>query len=325
MEHLKNSVFSLVIPIFNEEEAVPHTFSRLQKLMSSEAYCKLGLKTELVFVNDGSSDKTAEVLNRLIRENNQNQSIQCKVLHFSRNFGHSQAVLAGLEQASGSFIGIIDADLQDPPELLVPMLEKLMSGFDVVYGQRLERQGESFFKRFTAWAFYRMLNWITGVAIPKDTGDFRVMTREVQVAALKFKEQQPFLRGLIAWLGFNQAAFPYERAGREHGVTKYPFKKMLKFAVQALLAFSNLPLQIAIYVCFFTISITVGLSSWALFVHFTGQTVPGWTSLLIVFLFFQSITFAVVGIFGLYISQIHEGVKNRPRYIVRESPSLGSK
>jgi glycosyltransferase involved in cell wall biosynthesis len=320
MQQINNQTkFSLVVPVFNEEQALPHTLKRLSEVFKSNDYLSLKLKLQLILVNDGSQDLTPELLNNIDPEYFGSGS-EVDVVHFSRNFGHSLAVLAGLEQASGQIVGIIDADLQDPPELLIPMIEKLQSGCDVVYGQRKERHSETFFKRFTAWAFYRVINSMAGFTIPKDTGDFRVMTQEVQQAVLKFKEQEPFLRGLVAWLGFKQQAFLYERDGRRHGVTKYPFKKMVKFAVQALLAFSNAPLRIAIYICFLTLVLAIGLSAWAFSMYFQGQTVPGWTSLLIVFLFFQSITFAVLGIFGLYLSQIHSGVQNRPRYVVKVHP-----
>lgn len=310
---------SIVIPVFNEEETLAYSFERLIKALQTPFLDEARVTgVEIVFVNDGSKDKTPWLLEEL-RASRETAKLKIKNLHFSRNFGHSSAVLAGLEEASGDVIAIIDADLQDPPELLGPMVEELGKGYDVVYGQRLQREKESVFKRLTAWGFYRTLNLLTGFPIPNDTGDFRVMKREVLESLLRCGEPDPFLRGLVAWVGYRQKAYPYVRESRKFGSTKYPFKKMLKFALHAILNFSVTPLRLAIYFAFITFVGCLVLIAWALKVHFDGHTVPGWTSMLVAFLLGQSMSLLVMGVIGLYIGQIHIGVQGRPRYIVRKS------
>jgi dolichol-phosphate mannosyltransferase len=240
------------------------------------------------------------------------------VLRFSRNFGHSAAVFAGLSRVSGDLVAIIDADLQDPPELLSPMIQTLdKTGADVVYGQRSERKGESFLKRVTAWMFYRFLNLLSGVEIPRDTGDFRVMTREVSDAVSSLTEREPFLRGLVAWVGFKQVAFPYERQRREHGTTKYPLRKMIHFASHAIISFSLLPLRLAVYAGLLGMSCSLCLSVYALYLHAQGNTVPGWASIIVGFTFGQSTTLLVIGIIGIYLGRVHSSLQLRPRYILR--------
>ncbi|MBX2989430.1 MAG: glycosyltransferase family 2 protein [Bdellovibrionaceae bacterium] len=312
--------FSLVIPVFNEQETLEYSFDRLIKVLQGSFFAKYS-RIEMILVNDGSRDKTPQLLEKLLRRSPVGP-VHLKVLHFSRNFGHSNAVLAGLEAATGEEIGIIDADLQDPPELLPEMLAHLGEA-DVVYGQRLHREAESFFKRTSAWAFYRLLNFMTGIEIPKDTGDFRVITRDVLKAVLQCREQNPFLRGLVAWVGFRQKAFPYNRQARQFGVTKYTLKKMIRFAMQALLSFSLVPLRLSIYLGLFTMLGSVGLTAWAIFRHLSGGTVPGWTSMVVLFLFVQSITLLMIGVIGYYVGQIHLGVQGRPRYILRETAPRG--
>lgn len=310
---------SIVVPVYNEEETLSYTHNRLKGILSLPEFQDLGF-FELIYVNDGSRDRSAHILKKLIQENDLSK-LQIKVIHFARNFGHSNAVLAGLEASTGDYIAIVDADLQDPPELLAPMYAEIRSGNDVVYGQRVSREAETIFKKISAWGFYRLLNSIAGVEIPRDTGDFRIMTREVCNALLSCKEHDPFLRGLVAWLGFEQKAFPYKRESRKYGTTKYPLKKMLRFAGAAIMGFSNLPLKIAIYLGFIAFLSSVGILTWALVVHSLGKTVPGWTSLLVAFLFGQSITLLVIGTIGLYIGQIHVGIQGRPRYIVKSRDS----
>lgn len=305
---------SVVVPVYNEKEGLAHSHERLLRIAAQENFRDIQ-HFELVYVNDGSRDGSDQILEGLKKSS---ARWDIKVLHFARNFGHSNAVLAGLQKATGDFIVIIDADLQDPPEILGDMYKELRAGFDVVYGQRLTREKESVFKKITAWGFYRILDAMTGVDIPKDTGDFRIMTREVCQALLECGEQEPFLRGLVAWVGFRQKAFPYHRQSRQFGSTKYPLKKMLRFAGLALLSFSNLPLQVAMYLSFLTFLGCLLLVVWALYVHFQGTTVPGWTSLVIAFLFGQSMTLFVIGVIGLYVGQVHTGVQNRPRFILRK-------
>lgn len=309
---------SIVIPVFNEEETLPHTHQRLTQLTESEALARYR-PIEIVYVNDASRDSSARVLSELAAQKRPNT--QVRVLEFSKNFGHSAAVLAGLEACSGELISIIDADLQDPPELIPQMLARIDAGHDVVYGKRLSREKESWFKKFTAWAFYRLLNSLAGGSIPKDTGDFRVMTREVRDALLQCQEQDPFLRGLVAWVGFRQEAFPYVREGRKYGETKYPFKKMLKFALLALVSFSSLPLRMALYVGAMGLVFVLAVGAWATYAYFDGRAIPGWTSLLLGYLAGQSMTLILVGVIGVYVGRIFSEVRGRPRYILRKKPT----
>lgn len=308
--------FSLVVPIYNEEEALPYTGERLRSIIPSlrEAGCA---EVEFILVNDGSQDATSRVL-KAEREKFAGVGSSAVVIEFSRNFGHSAAVFAGLAHARGDVIGIIDADLQDPPELLARMVRELdAQEADVVYGKRVARAGESAFKRFTAWGFYRVLNALSGVEIPRDTGDFRVMTREVADAVASLTEAEPFLRGLVAWVGFRQVAFPYERHSREHGTTKYPLRKMIRFAMLAILSFSQLPLRLAIYLGLLGVVASLSLAILALSVFFNGKAIPGWASTIIGFSFGQSTTLVVVGIIGLYLGRVHQAMQHRPRYIIR--------
>lgn len=306
---------SIVVPVFNEQAALPHSHAELSRLADAPEFAELEWM-EIIYVNDGSTDNTASILSQIQRTSH---PIRVRVLHFSRNFGHSAAVFAGLDAAAGEYIAIIDADLQDPPGLLPAMYGELKAGCDVVYGQRRKREGDTVFKRFTAWAFYRLLDRLTGFDIPADTGDFRILTREVRNAVISCKEQQPFLRGLVAWVGFRQKAHPYLRQRREHGTSKYPFRKMLRFAVNAILSFSTLPLRLAIYLGFVGFLGSLSISAWVAFEYLNHRVIQGWTSVLLGFLYGQSITLITIGVIGLYIGQIENQAKGRPRYILRES------
>ena len=308
---------SLVIPVYNEEEALRHTCQRLHATAETLVREKLVNKVEFVFVNDGSRDQSERVLREWTR-GLKGPSIAAEVVSFSRNFGHSAAVFAGLSRAQGDLVAIIDADLQDPPELLGPMLEVMREeAADVVYGQRRRREGETLFKRFSAWAFYRAIGSLSGVDIPRDTGDFRLMTREVADQVRDLEEREPFLRGLVAWVGYKQVAFPYDRQAREYGVTKYPFKKMFAFAGNAIMSFSLFPLRLAMYFGVLGIGLSVSLAGYAIYRYWAGQVVPGWASLVLSFAFGQSITLILVGILGFYVGQIHLSLQRRPRFIVR--------
>ncbi len=311
------ATLSIVVPVYNEEAALPHTHRELCRLAGQPAFAALDW-IEIVYVDDGSRDGTAKALEEIRRAP---QPVRVQVLRFSRNFGHSAAVFAGLDAAGGATVAILDADLQDPPALLPAMYEQLAGGYDVVYGQRQRREGDTAFKRATAWLFYRLLALLTGVEIPPDTGDFRIMTREVRDAVISCREQQPFLRGLVAWVGFRQRAFPYHRARREHGVSKYPIRKMLGLAVNAVLSFSNLPLRLAIYVGFLGFAGSLAISAWALRQYLRHEVIQGWTSVLLGYLYGQSITLMTIGFIGLYVGQIEEQAKGRPRYIVRKDAS----
>lgn len=308
---------AIVVPVFNEEESIGITVSRLVEVSGSIIEQGPADHVELVFVDDGSTDKSLSILREHARSNKKLR-VSFKILQFSRNFGHSAAVFAGLQAAQADLFAIIDADLQDPPELLIPMLHVLFrQNADVVYGLRRARHGEGFSKRFTAWFFYRLINMLSGVPIPKDTGDFRIFTREVRNIIISLNEADPFLRGLVAWTGFNQIPFSYERQPRTLGETKYPFKKMLRFATQAILSFSSFPLRIAIYLGGFGIIVSVLVAVHAFGVWSKGEAIPGWTSLIIGLTFGQSLTFTLIGILGLYVARIHKAIQGRPRYIIR--------
>lgn len=308
---------SVVIPVYNEEEIISLTFQKLLELKKDMLDIDLS-SIQLIFIDDGSDDCTYE---RLCKEKEvvSNQSwVEVMVVKFSRNFGHSPAVLAGLHKANGDIVAIIDADLQDPPELIPKMIAKLYQGWDVVYGRRTLRKGETISKRITAWTFYRLLNFLSGVDIPKDSGDFRVMTRQVVEAIKSCDECDPFLRGIVAWVGFNQVDYLYVRNERVLGESKYGFSKMIKFATAAIVSFSSLPLRLAAYIGIAGIVTTTLLCIFALYVKVGGDAVPGWASLVFGFAFGQSITFVIIGIIGTYIGRIHKELQKRPQYIIRE-------
>jgi len=304
---------SIIVPVYNEEKTLSYTHERLIKLA---AVPNLSSRLEIIYVNDGSQDKTPIILDRF--QVTGAGGVDIKVVHFARNFGHSAAVTAGLIESAGDRITIIDADLQDPPELIPEMVALIERGWDVVYGQRSVRLGETHFKRLTAWLFYRILNLLTGVVIPRDTGDFRVITREVRDALLSCHDQEPFLRGLVAWVGFQQKAFPYVREPRRYGTTKYPFSKMVKFANNAILSFSSSPLRIAIHAGLVGMGLSVLIGLWALWARFTGRAVSGWTSLLDGTLIGQSFILLCIGFIGSYTARIYRQVQGRPRFIIRQ-------
>uniref|UniRef100_A0A7V4TIC4 Glycosyltransferase n=1 Tax=Candidatus Caldatribacterium saccharofermentans TaxID=1454753 RepID=A0A7V4TIC4_9BACT len=299
--------FSVVIPVFNEEEVLPETYRRLTGVMEelSEPY-------ELIFVNDGSKDRSPEILDDLARKDP-----RVRVIHFSRNFGHQAAITAGMDYARGEAVIVIDADLQDPPEVIPEMVAKWREGYEVVYGKRAKREGETFFKRFTASFFYRFLRAMTDIDIPLDTGDFRLMDRKVVEVMRLLREKNRFIRGLVAWVGFRQAALEYVRHRRFAGTTKYPLRKMLKLAWDGITAFSNKPLKIAAYLGFALSFLSFVYLLVIVVTKLLGKsTVPGWASLAVINLFFSGIILIILGIMGEYIGRIYDEAKNRPLYIV---------
>lgn len=306
---MSSVVCSVVIPMYNEEEVIQETYRRLKTVMdqSGESY-------ELLFVNDGSRDRSAQIISQLAKTDS-----NIRLIDFSRNFGHQIAVTAGMDYASGQAIVIIDADLQDPPEVILRMLEKWREGYEVVYGKRQKRHGETIFKKATAYLFYRILGALTNDKIPKDTGDFRLIDRKVCDAMKKLNEKNRFLRGMINWVGFRQVAVEYVRDERWAGETKYPLKKMLKFASDGIFSFTYKPLKLATYLGF--------LLSFSGFLYllyvlyqklFTDSTTAGWASLIAVNLVFNGIILLILGILGEYVGRIYEEVKGRPLYIVKE-------
>lgn len=306
MEHIK---YSIIIPVYNEEEVIETTYKRLSNVMHSTKE-----KYELLFVNDGSQDKTVEILKEIsLRDSS------VKLIDFSRNFGHQIAITAGMDYAKGEAVVVIDADLQDPPELILDMIDKWKQGYEVVYAKRTKRKGETFFKKQTAAMFYRTLRSMTDIDIPIDTGDFRLIDRKVCEQMKGLQEKNRFVRGLVSWVGFHQTAVEYERDERAAGETKYPLKKMLKLSLDGITSFSYKPLKLATY--------AGSLFSGAGFVYmlyvlylkfFTESTVTGWASLVIIQLFFSGVVLILLGVIGEYIGRIYDESKGRPLYIVRD-------
>ena len=299
---------SVVVPCRNEQEVVREMHGRLvSALRGIEAF-------EIVYVDDGSSDSTFELLREI-----QSADSTVRVVQLSRNFGHQVAITAGLEHASGDAVVLIDADLQDPPEVIPLMVEQWRKGFDVVYGVRTQRDGESAFKLGSAKFFYRFLERLSAVPIAVDTGDFRLMDRRVVNALLRMPERDRFLRGMISWLGFRQVALPYRRAARLAGETKYPLMKMLRFAIDGIVSFSVLPLKVATWLGFSASAVALPFMLYAVFVHvFTDRWVTGWTSLFIAVLFMGGAQLMCIGIIGEYVGRIYGETKQRPLYFVQD-------
>jgi polyisoprenyl-phosphate glycosyltransferase len=301
---------SIVVPCFNEEEVLPVASARLLKLINGAR----NYEFEIIFVDDGSLDGTLDFLRDLAEKES-----RIRVLTFARNFGHQIAVSAGIDAAEGDCVVLIDADLQDPPEVILEMLEKWKEGFDVVYGVRASRPGETRFKLASAKMFYRLLNRLTDVPIPLDAGDFRLMARPVVDVLKAMPEKHRFVRGMVAWTGFRQAALPYEREARKAGVSKYPLKKMLHFASDGIISFSSKPLRIATNIGLLASGLAILGVVYALVLRiFTAIWVEGWTAIMIAVLFIGGIQLISLGVIGEYIGRIYEETKKRPLYIVRE-------
>lgn len=301
---------SVIIPVYNEELNIPLLFDRVRNSISG-----ITSDFEMIFINDGSRDKSIQLVRELAAKNT-----FVKFIDFSRNFGHQIAVTAGIDYSSGEYIVIIDADLQDPPELIPVMYEKMKEGYEVVYARRRKRAGESYMKKITAKVFYRILAKLTSVDIPVDTGDFRIMHRKVAEVLMKMSEQQKFLRGQIAWIGFNQTYIEYDREERFAGDTGYPYKKMIRFALDGITSFSNVPLKFATFTGFIVSGITFIMALYALYSRFISkQYVPGWTSLMLAVLFIGGVQLISIGIIGEYISRLGSNIRNRPLYIIKDS------
>ena len=300
---------SIVIPMYYEEEVVNECYNRLEKVMSTVE----GYDYEIIFVNDGSKDKTLELLTEIANKNE-----KVKILSFSRNFGHQAAVTAGLRYVTGDVILIIDADLQDPPELIPDMLKLWEEGNEVIYGERKSREGESKFKLFTASMFYKTLNALSDVDIPKNTGDFRLVDRKVVDTVNSMPEHNKFLRGLFSWVGYKQYAFKYERKERFAGETKYPLKKMLKLAADGIIGFSTKPLKLLGGLGIISIFISFLILIYALlsFIFSWNNLAEGWTSLMVAITFFAGVQLLSVWILSEYIGRIYDETKKRPEYII---------
>lgn len=303
------SLISVVIPLYNEEGNVPELIRRITAIMDRSVLP--GESFEIVAVNDGSKDGTLAAL-RAARA----QQPRLCIVDLSRNFGHQIAATAGMDTASGDAVVLIDGDLQDPPELIERLLEKWREGYDVVYATRKTRRGESFFKLLTARIFYRAIRRMTNVAIPVDTGDFRLMSRRVVDALALTREKHRFLRGLVSWVGFNQIGIEYERDARLSGETKYPFSKMLRFAIDGITSFSEIPLRFATYLGFIVSGFAFVYGIFVVFLKIFGYNEPGYTSMMVAILFLGGVQLITIGIAGEYLGRIYDQVKARPLYLV---------
>jgi glycosyltransferase involved in cell wall biosynthesis len=308
---IKTPKYSIIAPIYNETGCISELYAQICRVMDT-----LKEPWEILMIDDGSVDGSTDMIRDLSKKDN-----RVRPIIFSRNFGHQIAVTAGLDYSHGDAIVIIDADLQDPPEVILDLIKKWKEGFQVVYAVRTEREGESWFKRTSASLFYRLIYRITDIKIPLDTGDFRLMDRQVVEALKKMGERHRFLRGMSSWVGFKQVGVPYKRAARFSGETKYPFRKMLKLALNAITSFSYFPLQLAMYVGF----IAAGISILAIPVVMTARLIGhtaffGQATTLMAVLFLGGVQLICLGILGEYIGRIYDEVKGRPLYIVSEAP-----
>ena len=311
MSSQEKRMLSLVIPVYNEQEVLRDSFTRMDAAMKSTGY-----NYEIIYVNDGSRDQTLLQLRELAAENK-----HVKVLSFSRNFGHQLAVTCGMDAAKGDALIIIDVDLQDPPELIPQMVKMWEDGADIVYGKRLKRKGETLFKKLTAAMYYRLLSWMSAYPIPLDTGDFRLIGRNVADLFLQMREHNRFLRGMSAWMGFNAVPIEYERQERFAGKTKYTLKKMLRLASDGITGFSDkpltLPMQFGIGLC-----ALAGLGLIALIVVAIVSGVAGWLWAADGILLIQGLTLFFMGLQGMYLGRMYDELKGRPLYIVSEKHNL---
>ena len=308
---MKKITYSIVVPIYNEKDNIPELHHRVSEVMKSTRK-----HWELVLVDDGSTDGSTDMIRELAKKDK-----DVRPVIFARNFGHQIAITAGWDYARGDAVVIIDADLQDPPELILEMAEKWKEGFEVVYAVRSEREGESWFKLWTASLFYRLIDRITDIKIPLDTGDFRLMDRKVVDVMKTMQERHRFPRGMSAWVGFKQIGVEYKRAARHAGETRYPFKKMLKLALNAITGFSYFPLQVATYIGFISAGIAAIAIPIVIYLRLTGsQAFFGQATTLIAVLFLGGVQLISLGILGEYIGRLYDEAKGRPLYIVREAP-----
>jgi dolichol-phosphate mannosyltransferase len=298
---------SLVVPVYNESAGLRAFHERAVKALAALP----GASFEIVYVDDGSADDSFAQLARFAADD-----ARVCVVKLSRNFGHQIAITAGLDRARGDCVVVIDADLQDPPEVIARMVEKWREGFDVVYGVRTRRRGDGVMKRVTASAFYRLLDRITGIDIPRNAGDFRLMSRRAQGELNQLREKDRFVRGLVAWIGFRQAGVAYERDERYAGETKYPLRKMVMFALDGITSFSSAPLKLATWLGYAT-SLLAFLYLASVFVQrFLGMTVPGWATIMVALLFLGGVQLICLGIIGEYLGRVFNEIKPRPIYVV---------
>jgi len=301
---------SVVVPIYNEEEVLRELYERLTNALASNQ-----LDYEILMINDGSRDGTLHILKHLCQTDQ-----RIKLISFSRNFGHQIAITAGMDKASGQVVVIIDADLQDPPEVIIDMIEEWRKGYQVVYGVRKVRKGETYFKLATAALFYRVLRKMTPLEIPVDTGDFRLMDRKVVEQLTRMRERSRFVRGMVSWVGFQQGKVEYMREQRSRGETKYPFRKMVKFAIDGILSFSQVPLKLSSAFGLLCSAVSFGLLIYGLLARylFPDTTLPGWSSIFVASLFLGGVQLMSIGILGEYLGRMSEEIKGRPLYIIEE-------
>lgn len=303
-------LLSLVVPAFNEEEAMEQSFERTYRAMSS-----IGYPFEIIYIDDGSRDRTWEIISRLAREHE-----EVKALRFSRNFGHQLAVTAGMDEAKGDAVIIMDADLQDPPEVIADMVKAWEQGADIAYGKRLHRKGETAAKKLTAWCYYRLLNFMSAYPIPLDTGDFRLLDKAVADEFKVLREHNRFLRGMSAWLGYNAVPVEYVREERCAGKTKYTLKKMLRLAADGIFGFSSKPLTLIGWAGIAVLCIALlGLIATIACAAVTG--VPGWLWAVCALVLLDGVILCAMGVQGAYTQRIYDEVKGRPLYIIKERQS----
>jgi dolichol-phosphate mannosyltransferase len=315
---MKN-LLTVVIPIYNESENIFPLYDRLSKVLDEVAN-KYQLKSEILFVNDGSTDSSIDNI-RLLHERDQ----RVKLLSFSRNFGHQIAITAGLDYSDGSLVVVMDGDLQHPPELIPQLIEQWQAGYEIVYTIRQDTAKASIAKRLTSRLFYKLLQFMSPVAIPEGSADFRLMDRKTVEALNRLREKDRFLRGLIPWIGFRQIGVPYSADKRYAGRSKYSTGKMLRLAADGILSFSIIPLRLSFFLGLVVSLFAFLYALYALVVFATGRAMPGWTSILIAVLVLGGIQLIVLGIVGEYIGRIYQEVKNRPIYIIRETLGLEDK
>ncbi len=301
---------SVVVPLFDEERVIGHLYERLTDVLERNQ-----LNYEIIMINDGSRDDTLAIARQLCHKDG-----RLKLINFSRNFGHQMAITAGMDKALGQVVVVIDGDLQDPPEVIIEMINKWTEGYQVVYGVRKKRKGEGLFKLLTASLFYRILRKMTAVDIPVDAGDFRLMDRKVVEQLKRMRERSRFIRGMVSWVGFKQGKVEYVRERRFSGETKFPFKKMLKFAIDGILSFSQLPLKFSSILGLLCAAISLVLIIYGFIAKFLypQNTIQGWTSILVASLFLGGVQLLSIGILGEYLGRIFEEIKGRPLYITEE-------
>ncbi len=308
MDNNKKEIISIVVPVYFEEEVILETYKRLKKVVDTIKY-----NYEIIFVDDGSQDNTFNIINNICKDDN-----KVKCIKFSRNFGHQCAVTAGIIDAVGLAVILIDADLQDPPELIPDMIDMWEKGVEVVYGKRQQREGETAFKKSSAKLFYKFLGYMSDIDIPRDTGDFRLMDRKVVDAFKNMPEKNRFIRGMVSWVGFQQKPIMYQRDKRYAGETKYPLKKMIKFASNGIISFSTKPLKLFLYIGAVSVFISFLILVYAFYqgIIRNEELADGWASLMVTITFIGGMNLMSIGVLGSYIGRIYEESKNRPLYIV---------